>query len=1024
MKKLRGSAGWIFVTLILVVFFAAIYVLPNYSLTAPLSPFAPSPSLNREIVEYSLSEERTLPEQYNIPGNKLPEFTFDIAAPKFQEILQSSGDALNEKAKAKITYQGSGKGDNTFDADIQVNTEKSKLVVHPNDIPNFTPGKYRLSLTLRTIEGEVNIEQDFTWGVIAVNTDKSIYKPGETAEIGFGILDDGGNTQCVDTADIVTTITSPEGKVTELSTNTGTIRDSGKCGAITFTNKADFQAQYKTSTSGIYQMHVTASIKGGPMRTIDDYFKVDSDVPFDITRNDFPTRIYPGSPYPVAFKVVPKEAYRGKIEEFVPKNFQVVSINNRGRIEDVGLYKKITWDVNLTAGEVSYYSYIIKFPMISPEFYLLGPITIGTFKEARQWQVASDAINSSTGLLSYEDNGGSNTWSRVWNGTAFNAQASMSTTPADSRWFSEQSSPINNEKLVALVDNAGVSPNIDPLYMFRWDGAAWNLDFSIGFTCQQDASRKFDIAYEETSGDALLVYNDCTSQLKYRKRASGAWDGSSSNAGTAYDTTKSWIKLKAKPNTDDILVGILNANRRVGAMVWDGASNTFGTQLADSSGTSSQTNTITEESMGIAWENSSGKALLVYGSTTTTLLYRELNGTWGGENTAYTGLAGPVAWLSVSGDIQLNSDYVAVGIVTATTIRNEFGVWNGATWVTKPTAVTARSIQDKAMSVNWEASTSAKAIWAYSTNAGGTTPRQLSYRTWTNPGGVSTFGADTILTGTLGTNILTIELYSDTNSRGIIALIVDNNGALWDRNWDGSSWSALPGAALIASIQSAGDNAQAFGFGFDRFLETLAAYKFFANTNSTDVGVALGAQDSPIIFSTANPEFRLRMLLYIDPDDSVAIGARLYTLQYVDPGVGSCAAPSGGTPASWTDVGTGVSTLIAYNNNATPTDGSNLTTNASDPTYNGKTVRAQTYEESNTFANSTSAIAGDQVGLWDFSLKDNTTYDIDSQTFCFRVKNNSGRVIKTPSYPQITTAGTPDVLIQGGSIIQGGTILQ
>ena len=116
-------------------------------------------------------------------------------------------------------------------------------------------------------------------------------------------------------------------------------------------------------------------------------------------------------------------------------------------------------------------------------------------------------------------------------------------------------------------------------------------------------------------------------------------------------------------------------------MVWDGASNTFGTQLADSSGTSSQTNTITEESMGIAWENSSGKALLVYGSTTTTLLYRELNGTWGGENTAYTGLAGPVAWLSVSGDIQLNSDYVAVGIVTATTIRNEFGVWNGSTWV-------------------------------------------------------------------------------------------------------------------------------------------------------------------------------------------------------------------------------------------------------------------------------------------------------------------------------------------------------
>jgi len=50
-------------------------------------------------------------------------------------------------------------------------------------MPNLKPGMYHLSLQLRTIEGVVNVEQDFSWGVIAVNTNKSIYKPGETAKL-------------------------------------------------------------------------------------------------------------------------------------------------------------------------------------------------------------------------------------------------------------------------------------------------------------------------------------------------------------------------------------------------------------------------------------------------------------------------------------------------------------------------------------------------------------------------------------------------------------------------------------------------------------------------------------------------------------------------------------------------------------------------------------------------------------------------------------------------------------------------
>src|SRR6185437_11928232 len=37
-------------------------------------------------------------------------------------------------------------------------------------------------------------------------------------------------------------------------------------------------------------------------------------------------------------------------------------------------------------------SYTIKFPLVSPEFYLVGPLRIGSFSEGREWQIASDAI--------------------------------------------------------------------------------------------------------------------------------------------------------------------------------------------------------------------------------------------------------------------------------------------------------------------------------------------------------------------------------------------------------------------------------------------------------------------------------------------------------------------------------------------------------------------------------------------------------------------------------------------------------
>jgi hypothetical protein len=323
-------------------------------------------------------------------------------------------------------------------------------------------------------------------------------------------------------------------------------------------------------------------------------------------------------------------------------------------------------------------------------------------------------------------------------------------------------------------------------------------------------------------------------------------------------------------------------------------------------------------------------------------------------------------------------------------------------------SVTVNNLIDTAFENN-----TGKALWIYNTSG---TPTQLTYVTWTSAGG---FVAPSTIAGTTG-NVEGVQLYSDLNTTSILSVFHDANGDLFYRAWDGSAWETIGSALHTDLCAAADDDTEPYGFGFDRNLESLVAYRWFANANSTDVGAALTGQDTPYTLSTANQAFRLRLLIYYP--DSLAISGRTYNLQFVDPGTGTCAAPTGGTPATWTDVPTSGS-QISFNNNASPADGDNLTANANDPTYTG-TIRDQDYEESNTFTNSVIAMAGSEVGKWDFSLIDNTTYDRSAQTFCFRVTRSNGLVLSPDIYPQITTASVLDVLILGGTDIIQGTLIQ
>ena len=198
---------------------------------------------------------------------------------------------------------------------------------------------------------------------------------------------------------------------------------------------------------------------------------------------------------------------------------------------------------------------------------------------------------------------------------------------------------------------------------------------------------------------------------------------------------------------------------------------------------------------------------------------------------------------------------------------------------------------------------------------------------------------------------------------------------------------------------------------------TQSAYRLFNNTNGTDVGPSLAAPNTAATLGSSGASFRIRALVHV-ATASLGISGQNFKLQFVGKGTGTCAAPSGGTPAAYTDLT--AATAIAYLDNATPVDGAALTANASDPTHGADIIVNQSYEELNTFTNAQGAISSGQDGKWDFALKDNGA--LASATFCFRVVKSDGTALNSYTvYPEIVTA--PLLLVKQVWLVGGSSPL-
>ncbi|MEK6953896.1 MAG: hypothetical protein AABX01_02740, partial [Candidatus Micrarchaeota archaeon] len=227
-------------------------------------------------------------------------------------------------------------------------------------------------------------EEGFALGLVNINTERSIYLPGEIANITIGVLNPDGSR--ADSATIDVQITSPTGAQYNFTTYPGIISDN---------YNGEYSLQYPVDEIGAYFIYARAQKpEVGIDSDFSDAFEARASRQFDIERRE-PTLIQLGLT-PVTIEITPtSDVLNATAYEYLPSSF--VFGPSSLDVTDLGNgYKQIKFPLgNLMAGQEKTIQYSYEPPPISPMLYLAGRMKIeynsgNSFEEARNWTIGAD----------------------------------------------------------------------------------------------------------------------------------------------------------------------------------------------------------------------------------------------------------------------------------------------------------------------------------------------------------------------------------------------------------------------------------------------------------------------------------------------------------------------------------------------------------------------------------------------------------------------------------------------------------
>ncbi|MEW5907083.1 MAG: fibronectin type III domain-containing protein [Elusimicrobiota bacterium] len=633
------------------------------------------------------------------------------------------------------------------------------------------------------------------------------------------------------------------------------------------------------------------------------------------------------------------------------------------------------------------------------------------------------------GVLFYGKSGNSTPQFRDYDSSANSFSAVRNTIAGSAgKLFVIRTNPLTTkQEAVAAYVSGGT------LRVLCTDGANWYEEWTqtVGGA---DDTRRFDVAFETNTGDVMVLYSrnvSGTNELGYRTKPGSAGCGSAnwSSAQTLDPVRTSgvahWVKMAPDRRADRNFIAAIwaDAASDLSAMVWTGAAweNEPAAALETSLEVASAAQDVESfaaqdvESFAVETESLSGNIMVVWGNSAGAdgvngVRYATAAFTGGTPAHAWGNPVIPPTFADDATNLDLAADPATNRMVFAS-IGNagsdlQAGHWSGSSWTSTAnldTACATPAAGTRLVAAAWISSnTATRSVIAYNDSAA------TNVGWYTGAGGGFTAQTDWSPSPAFANPQRYYDLKQDPVNRDrLILTVADSNADLFAKRLTMNAsaafaWSnADGGAALEADLGSALSGGYSYVFWpappvtvFEQ-----SAFRFFANADSTDVGAPLAAQDALAALPAAGAAFRLRALVTIGQVDLPASG-QSFKLQYAGQGDGTCAAPSNGTPASYTDI-TGT-TLIAYNDNPTPVDKAALTANAADPAYGAQANINQVYAESGGFSNTAAGIARNRNGMWDIALKDNGM--APGAVYCLRLVKNDGLPLETYTiYPRLVS---------------------
>lgn len=356
--------------------------------------------------------------------------------------------------------------------------------------------------------------------------------------------------------------------------------------------------------------------------------------------------------------------------------------------------------------------------------------------------------------------------------------------PDSANWVVLRGCPKRKEMIMGTIDWA------QHINFAVWNGTTWGNVKELTNDAGSAQYRCFDIAYENLSGDALVVgrINDAESpRYNIWNGSNWAFPSAQTDANLTTDSTVSYLTMASKPNSDEILMAVVRNNNDLNVIQWNGSA------FTDRGKIDNDMETDRYGAAAIAYEQQSGDALVLWNHKDRSSIYYSV---WSGTSlspVAQTpGFGGDIHVIRAAADPKSNHIFVA-----AVDENNDLNVavWNGDAWIGPYEIETSMdNHDDQLFDVAWEQSGD-EVVVAWGSSSGGA---NIRYYTWRKGTALNT---NPVQTGPSSPSTISwVRLYPISGTEKINLLLKNTGGYLRYSLWTGNAFLGNPGTLLSSDL--------------------------------------------------------------------------------------------------------------------------------------------------------------------------------------------------------------------------------